>query len=145
MAARRHPTFIAKPKGKSMHSLLSSPTYLLAAVLALPAGAGAAERSPAAAAPPPQSQAGLTSSAAFDADAVDDKLLARARGGSDQTLIDTRLTGAVAGNTATNVTTGSNVIQGGSFANMSGIPIVVQNSGANVLIQNATVINLQMK
>jgi hypothetical protein len=147
MAARRHPTFIAKPKGKSMHSLLSSPTYLLAAVLALPAGAGAAERWPAASAPPPQSQAGLTSSAAFDADAdaVDDKLLARARGGSDQTLIDTRLTGAVAGNTATNVTTGSNVIQGGSFANMSGIPIVVQNSGANVLIQNATVINLQMK
>jgi hypothetical protein len=37
------------------------------------------------------------------------------------------------------------VIQGGSFANMSGIPIVVQNSGANVLIQNATVINLQLK
>ena len=28
---------------------------------------------------------------------------------------------------------------------LSGIPVVVQNSGANVLIQNATVINLQLK
>jgi hypothetical protein len=130
-----------------MHPLLSSSTFLLAAVLVLPAGAGAAERPPADAAPPPPPHVGVTSRAAFGAAAiaVDDGLLARARGGSDQTVIDTRLTGAVAGNTATNVSTGSNVIQGGAFANMSGIPIVVQNSGANVLIQNATVINLQLK
>jgi hypothetical protein len=38
-----------------------------------------------------------------------------------------------------------NVISGGSFANSSGLPVVIQNSGANVLIQNATVINLQLQ
>ncbi len=80
----------------------------------------------------------------FGAAAADD-LLERARGGTDVTTISTRLTGAVSGNSATDVITGANVIQGGSFANMSGIPIVVQNSGANVLIQNATTINLQFK
>ena len=132
-----------------MYSLLSSSTFLLAAVLALPAGAGDTEPSPANAAPPPaRPHAGVTASAAlgvFSVAAADDNLLARERGGSDQTVIDTRLTGAVANNTAINVSTGANVIQGGSFANMSGIPIVVQNSGANVLIQNATVINLQLK
>jgi hypothetical protein len=37
------------------------------------------------------------------------------------------------------------VIDAGSFANMSGIPVVIQNTGANVLIQNSTVVNLQMK
>jgi len=31
----------------------------------------------------------------------------------------------------------------GSFINASGIPTVIQNSGANVLIQNATIINIQ--
>jgi hypothetical protein len=41
--------------------------------------------------------------------------------------------------------TGSNSIAAGSFANMSGLPLVVQNSGANVLIQNAVIINLQMQ
>ncbi|MDB5916553.1 MAG: hypothetical protein JWR40_787, partial [Massilia sp.] len=100
--------------------------------------------------PQPQPHAGAASGAASGPPgaavaAADDDLLARARGGSDQTIIDTRLTGAVAGNSAINVSTGANIIQGGSFANMSGIPIVVQNSGANVLIQNATVINLQLK
>ena len=122
-----------------MHSSLNSSTFLLAAVLALPASAGAAERLPMA------PHATTPFGAAAVAAPVSDDLLALARGGSDQTVIDTRLTGAVAGNTATNITTGANVIEGGSFANMSGIPIVVQNSGANVLIQNATVINLQLK
>lgn len=123
-----------------MHSSLSSSTFLLAAVLALSAGAGIAEQLPA-----PQPHATNAFAAAAVAAPVSDDLLARARGGSDQTVIDIRLTGAVAGNTATNISTGANVIEGGSFANMSGIPIVVQNSGANVLIQNATVINLQLK
>ena len=124
-----------------MHSSLSSSTFLLAAVLALSAGAGIAEQLPA---PQPHATNAFAAAAAVAAPVSDD-LLARARGGSDQTVIDTRLTSTVAGNTATNIRTGANVIEGGSFANMSGIPIVVQNSGANVLIQNATIINLQLK
>ena len=76
--------------------------------------------------------------------------LARSRGGADTANIDTVTTtatlgGSVANNTAIHVVTGSNYIDNGSFANMNGLPMVIQNSGANVLIQNATVINLQMK
>jgi hypothetical protein len=70
--------------------------------------------------------------------------LAAQRGGTD-TRNDMRLDGAVAANTAINVASGSNVIDAGSFANMAGIPVVIQNSGANVLIQSATIINLQFK
>jgi hypothetical protein len=70
--------------------------------------------------------------------------LARQRGGTD-THNDARIDGAVTANTAVNVVTGANSIDAGSFANMAGIPVVIQNSGANVLIQNATIINLQFK
>ena len=77
--------------------------------------------------------------------AVDLEKLEHERGRADTVLNDTRLNGDVANNSATNVNTGSNTIDAGSFANMSGIPVVIQNSGANVLIQNATVINLQFQ
>lgn len=53
------------------------------------------------------------------------------------------LTGSVADNTASRVQTGSNTISEGSFANSSGLPTVIQNTGANVLIQNATVLNVR--
>ena len=67
------------------------------------------------------------------------------RGGADIVTTEATLGGTVGNNTATNVTTGFNVIDNGSFANSSGLPVVIQNSGANVLIQNATVINLQLQ
>jgi hypothetical protein len=73
-----------------------------------------------------------------------DAVLATQRGGTD-TRNDARIDGTVAANTAVNVVTGANSIDAGSFANMAGIPVVIQNSGANVLIQNATIINLQFK
>ena len=66
------------------------------------------------------------------------------RGGTD-THNDMNVNGSVANNTATNVVTGNNTIDAGSFANMSGIPVVIQNTGANVLIQSATIINLQFQ
>jgi hypothetical protein len=136
-----------------MHSLSGSCTFLLATMLALPAGAGTDNTSPGGGAQPgrdapqlamPPATLAQPDDALFGA-AATDELLARARGGSDLTTIDTTLTGTVSGNSANSVTSGANIIQGGSFANMAGIPIVVQNSGANVLIQNATVINLQFK
>ena len=71
--------------------------------------------------------------------------LARSRGGADTANASAQLGATVANNSAINVTSGSNVIDGGSFANMSGLPMVIQNTGANVLIQNATVINLQLR
>jgi predicted outer membrane lipoprotein len=66
------------------------------------------------------------------------------RGGSEFVKNEMRLHGTTAGNTADNVVTGANSIGTGAFANLSGIPIVIQNSGANVLIQNATILNLQL-
>ena len=55
------------------------------------------------------------------------------------------LGGVVSGNSASNIVTGSNSIDTGSFANMSGIPVVIQNTGANVLIQSATIVNVSFK
>lgn len=76
--------------------------------------------------------------------AVESTVLGTLRGGADTTVNDMRLHGTTAANTAQNVATGSNAVSGGSFANLSGIPIVIQNTGANVLIQNAVILNLQM-
>lgn len=70
--------------------------------------------------------------------------LEQSRGGAD-TKNDMKLDGVVTGNSATNVSTGANMIDSGAFSNMSGIPVVIQNSGANVLIQSATIINVQFK
>ncbi|HAT30062.1 MAG TPA: hypothetical protein DCW29_04190, partial [Janthinobacterium sp.] len=78
-------------------------------------------------------------------DAVGAASLEDARGGTDTVNNDARLNGMVSGNAAVNVATGNNVIDGAAFTNTAGIPIVIQNSGANVLIQNNTIVNLQLK
>lgn len=66
------------------------------------------------------------------------------RGGS-QTFNDMQVNGTMSDTRALGVTTGSNSIAEGSFANASGLPMVIQNTGANVLIQNATIVNVQFK
>jgi hypothetical protein len=73
---------------------------------------------------------------------IDDAQLANARGGSSSNQNNT--TGTVAGNVASQLTTGSNAISSSAFSDSSGIPIVIQNSGNNVLIQNSTILNLQL-
>ncbi|MES2163960.1 MAG: hypothetical protein V4476_22605 [Pseudomonadota bacterium] len=83
--------------------------------------------------------------AGFDAASVPAAKLAGKRAGADAVNNDMQLNGAVNGNTAVNVYTGANAISSGSFSNASGLPVAIQNSGANVLIQNATIINIQMK
>jgi len=75
---------------------------------------------------------------------LDLKVLARRRGGTD-VFNDMQLKGVVADNRAINVTTGGNFITDGAFAGTTGLPMVVQNSGNNVLIQNATIVNVQVK
>ena len=67
------------------------------------------------------------------------------RGGFDVVKNDMQLNGSVAGNTAVNVLTGANAIAEGSFAHASGLPMVIQNTGANVSIQNATIVNVQLQ
>ena len=46
---------------------------------------------------------------------------------------------------AINTLSGSNIITGEAFANASGLPMAVQNSGNNVIIQNAFILNLHVK
>jgi hypothetical protein len=75
---------------------------------------------------------------------VDSKVLAARRGRAD-VVSDMLLKGVVADNRASNLTTGNNVITDGSFSGVVGLPLVVQNSGNGVLIQNATIVNLQVK
>ena len=68
-----------------------------------------------------------------------------ARGGTDTTTNTMNVNGTVGGNTATNVVTGTNTISAGAFTDAAGIPMVIQNTGSNVLIQNATIINVRME
>ena len=77
--------------------------------------------------------------------ALSEARLEHLRGGSATPWSDMKLNGAVSGNSAMAVTTGANVITEGAFSNASGLPMVIQNSGANVLIQNATIVNVQFK
>ena len=76
--------------------------------------------------------------------AVDPGGLDASRGGTDTVTSNMTLSGTTANNNADHVVTGTNSISGGAFSNLNGIPIVIQNSGANVLIQNATIINLKL-
>jgi hypothetical protein len=79
--------------------------------------------------------------------AVAGKDLERQRGGQEtqtHVLNDMQVNGTVTGNTASRNATGHNNISN-AFTGASGLPIVVQNTGNNVLIQNATIVNLQMQ
>lgn len=64
-------------------------------------------------------------------------------GASTSTQVD--IGGVVKDASATNVSTGNNAIRDGSFSNAVGFNTVIQNSGANVLIQNSMTVNVQFK
>jgi hypothetical protein len=68
-----------------------------------------------------------------------------ARRGGESVFNDNQLKGMVANNSASNLATGMNVISEGAFSGSSGLPTVIQNSGNNVLIQNATIVTVQLK
>ncbi len=123
----------------SLSMLLLGTPALLLLPLPSPARAQAAEAPAAAIAEAPPAAAPVFGRAA------DASVLADQRGGSDLVKNDMQLSGVTADNVAHNVTTGTNAIAGGSFAGASGLPIVIQNSGANVLIQNATILNLHLQ
>ncbi|MDB5819103.1 MAG: hypothetical protein JWQ11_2743 [Rhizobacter sp.] len=76
--------------------------------------------------------------------AVSMATLSAQRGGTEVTEVPT-LSGSVSGNQASNTVSGSNSITNGAFSNSSGLPVIVQNSGNNVLIQTSTVVNVTIK
>jgi hypothetical protein len=51
----------------------------------------------------------------------------------------------VADSKASDLTTGNNLLTDGALAGASGMPMVIQNSGNNVVIQNATIVNVQLQ
>ncbi len=75
--------------------------------------------------------------------AVTEDALSQLRGGDYAVVVSVDNSGSVTGNSATHVISGDNRIGEGAFANASGLPMVIQNSGSNVLIQNGTSINVQ--
>ncbi len=75
---------------------------------------------------------------------VDSVALAKLSGGSD-TSSQITLNGNMSDTHVDHVVTGTNAITSGSFANAVGLPTVIQNSGNGVLIQNATIVDVQFK
>lgn len=76
--------------------------------------------------------------------ALASEALGEMRGGDNITVDnDIVVNGEVTDNHAENIISGTNIIDGGAFGNASGISTVIQNSGSNVLIQNAMIVNVQ--
>ncbi|WP_097459109.1 hypothetical protein [Mangrovitalea sediminis] len=94
------------------------------------------------AAPPPhQHDAGQ----ALLGKAVPDTLLADKRGGHETTFNTNELNAKLYENQAIANVTGTNTISTSAFSGMSGYATVVQNSGNNVIIQNATILNVKLQ
>lgn len=83
--------------------------------------------------------------AGFGDRVLDATVLDRFRGGTDVVVDNTNTTdGVVHGNSASNLVTGSNLIDA-SFSGASGLSTVIQNTGNNVLIQAPVIVNLQVQ
>lgn len=77
--------------------------------------------------------------------AVDIETLATQRGGADTHLSDIRAVGSVSEVQAYDLNTGHNSVTDGALAGTSGIPMLIQNSGNGVLIQNAVIVNVEVR
>ena len=90
---------------------------------------------------------------AYDLTPVAADQLDAQRGGADTKVNNTltnitqtnTLNGTVDNNSASNIVSGNNAISGGAFQGTTGFPMVIQNSGSNVLIQNATILNVTIQ
>jgi hypothetical protein len=67
------------------------------------------------------------------------------RSGAEVLVNQQDLSARLSSVSASNLTTGANTITEGSFANANGLPIVIQNSGNGVIIQNSTILNLNVR
>lgn len=77
---------------------------------------------------------------------VSDSELDKTRGTFDAETLGAAVLEATTVNNAVNGgVTGSNTVTEGSFGNAHGVVSLIQNSGNNVIIQNATVVNLTMQ
>lgn len=77
--------------------------------------------------------------------AMSPKALAGQRGGQAVTVNLNELDGKLHDNSAINTISGNNYISQDAFSHTSGLPVAIQNSGNNVLIQNSFILNFEMK
>jgi len=77
--------------------------------------------------------------------AMTPKALDTQRGGQGIVVNKNDLNGNLYDNRAIDNITGSNYITESAFSHASGLPVSVQNTGNNVLIQNSFILNLEMK
>ena len=77
--------------------------------------------------------------------ALPDSDLGAQRGGQDQYLNDMKLYAQLNDNKAISNVTGGNIVTQDAFAGAKGFATVIQNSGNNVIIQNATILNLRLQ
>ena len=77
--------------------------------------------------------------------AMSPKALAAQRGGQAVTVNVNDLDGKLHDNSAINTISGNNYISQDAFSHTSGLPVAIQNSGNNVLIQNSFILNFEMK
>lgn len=75
---------------------------------------------------------------------VSDDDLSGYRGGSALQINEMKLNSNLLNNQAIGNVTGSNIVTQDAFSGASGFSTVVQNSGNNVIIQNATIVNLSL-
>ena len=61
---------------------------------------------------------------------------------SNITLLSSNLSASLQGNTSSNNVSGNNSIGQGALNNVAGLTSVIQNSGNNVIIQQATTVNV---
>ena len=119
-----------------------------ALLLCLVALDAVAAEAPAPAAPAPRAVATPSAAPSAYVDglgaSVSGSALAQLRGGTQVSETMT-LTGSVDHNTDDQVVSGFNLIDGNAFSGAAGVPMVIQNSGNNVLIQNATIVNVQFQ
>lgn len=79
-------------------------------------------------------------------DALSDTDLADQRGKANTTITNTNdVDGELYNNNATNTVSGGNFVSDSSLSNNTGLFTVIQNSGNNVLIQSATILNLDIQ
>jgi hypothetical protein len=81
----------------------------------------------------------------FGSAPLDESVLENQRGGSDLHLSEIRAVGNVSEVESHNVITGHNIVSDGALAGASGMPMFIQNSGNGVLIQNAVILNVEVK
>jgi hypothetical protein len=84
-----------------------------------------------------------SSQSGFFQKTVPDGVMEAQRGRAVLTIMD--VDGNVQDNAAINNITGRNVITNGAFTNASGLSTTIQNSGNNVLIQHATILQLDVR